>query len=63
MTEPTYRGYHIYYDPPPIPIRTMDWHYYHNDFDGAEDSGDNRCGSAASEEACRAEVDMLEDDE
>lgn len=50
----TYRQFTIYYDPPPIPIRTMDYHYYHDDYDG---EGDNRHGSAASIEACKAEID------
>ena len=59
----TYRNYTIYYDPPPIPLRTMDWHFVHRDFDGAEDAGDNRCGSAPSEQECRDEIDALEDDQ
>lgn len=63
----TYRGYHIYYDPPPIPVRTCDWHFVHDDYDGApndydEGPADHRCGSAASEQACREEIDALEDE-
>lgn len=34
-----------------------DWTYSHVDYDGAEDAFDNRCGYAASEAACRAEID------
>lgn len=68
MSGVTYRGYHIYFGPPPIPIRTMDWHFVHEDYDGApnnpgEGPADHRAGDAASEQACRDEIDMLEDDE
>lgn len=55
-------SYTITYDPPPIPIRTFDWQFVHDDFDGADDSTDNRCGAAASVEACIAEIRELEDD-
>ena len=58
-----YRGYHIYYDPPPIPIRTMDWHFAHDDFDGAPDSADHRAGSAASAKDCKHEIDEIEADD
>lgn len=36
------------------------WSFVHDDFDGAEDAGDHRCGYAATVEACRAEIDALE---
>lgn len=64
VTKPVtlYRGYHIYYDAPPIPVRTCDWHYVHDDYDGADDSTDNRHGHCASEQECRAEIDMALDD-
>lgn len=63
----TYRGYRITYDPKPIPDRRWDWDFVHEDYDGApnypgDGPGDHRCGNAASVEACRAEIDMLEDD-
>jgi len=58
-----YRGaWHIWFDPPPIPIRSMDWHFMHDDFDGADDSMDNRCGHAPTAEACRAAIDEIEDE-
>lgn len=41
----------IYYDPPPIPLRTMDWHYVHEGYDGAPDSHDIGSGHAESYEA------------
>lgn len=53
----TYRNWHIRYDPPPIPSRACDWQFAHNDFDGAPDAGDNRCGHAPSLEAAKAEID------
>jgi hypothetical protein len=56
----TYRGWHIEFNPPPIPSRNCDWQFWHDDFDGAEDSGDNRCGSAESLEAAKAEIDERE---
>lgn len=49
-----YRNFMIYYDPPPIPIRTCDWHAVHKDYDGPED---NRFFHAASEKAARKRVD------
>jgi hypothetical protein len=54
-----YRGYRIYFDPPPIPIRTCDWQYVHNEYDGPED---RRCGSARTEFDCMLEIDEIEDD-
>lgn len=58
----TYRGFIISYDPPPIPVRTMDYHFVHEQYDGAEDSHDHRCGGAASLGAAMAGIDeMLEE--
>ena len=54
-----YRNYTISYNPPPIPIRTMDWEFSHKDYDGPED---NRCGHAGSLDEAMAEIDYLEDD-
>jgi hypothetical protein len=47
----------IHYDPPPIPLRQFDWHYRHDDFDGAPDAGDDRYGHCASLEECKAAID------
>lgn len=52
-----YRGYIIQFDPPPIPIRSMDWHYVHENYDGPEDS---RHGHAASYQACKDEIDEID---
>lgn len=57
--EEGYRGWHIEYNPPPIPVRTCDWQFWHVDYDGPEDS---RCGFAPSLEAAKAEIDEREDD-
>lgn len=53
-----YRGYRITYDPPPIPVRTCDWHFVHEDYD----EGDRRHGSAASLNAAKNEIDLIEDE-
>ena len=53
----TYRGFHITYDPPPIPLRNSDWQYWHDDYDGADDANDDRHGSAKSLNDCRDEID------
>lgn len=58
----------IYFDPPPIPVRNMDWHFIHEDFDasweGEEDgySSNGLCGSAESVEACKREIAEIEED-
>ena len=35
----------------------VNYEYVHDDYDGAEDSHDNRCGYGESVEACKAEID------
>ena len=57
-----YRGFTIEYNPPPIPVRCCDWQFWHDDYDGAEDANDNRCGSAASLEDAKLEIDMILED-
>ncbi len=57
-----YGDWRIYYDPPPIPSRNCDWHYVHDDFDGAPDAGDNRYGSCATAAECRDEIDAYEEE-
>ena len=57
----TYRGYRIYpasYSPAP----EFDWEFLHEDYDGAPDGNDNRCGRGASAADCIAQIDDLEDD-
>ncbi len=55
-----YRGWQIQFDPPPIPIRSMDWHFVHLNYDGPEDS---RCGHAESFQACKDAIDEREDED
>lgn len=58
----------IYYDPPPIPTRSCDWHFYHDDYDGApihsesNDCPDKRSGDAASVEECLALIAEIEEE-
>lgn len=41
-------GWRFEYDPKPVPNTSHDWNWWHVDYDGAPDSTDNRCGTAAS---------------
>ena len=52
-----YRNYFIYYDASPIPLRTYDWVYEHEDYDGAPDSWDFRHGYASSQADAEREID------
>lgn len=49
-----YRRFNIYYDPPPIPIRIMDYHYAHDDYD----VDDDRYGNGPSIASCKLEIDQ-----
>ncbi len=42
-----YNGYKIAYETKPIPTIDHDWNFSHEDYDGAPDSGDTRCGTAS----------------
>lgn len=59
--EYVFGDWRIEYRPPPIPIRTMDWQFWHDDYDGAPDGNDLRCGVAASIEAAIAEIHNIEE--
>lgn len=58
----------ITYDPPPIPIRTMDWEFSHDDFDasweGEEDGyvSNGLGGRGSSVEDCKAQIADIEED-
>ena len=61
-----YKGYKIYYDPPPIPVRTHDWRFVHEDYDGGPEYSygnptDDRCGAGPTKEDCMRQIDELED--
>ena len=60
--EQRHGSYTIYYEPPPIPTRAFDWHSVHDDYDGAPDANDRRHGPAESPDACRYEIDILEEE-
>ena len=57
------KQYHIAYDPPPIPLRMHDWDWAAEDYDGAPDSGDCRCGTAESYLACVEQINELENED
>ena len=57
-----YRGYTIWFEPPPIPDRRNDWRFVHDNYDGAPDAFDPRCGTAESLEAAIVEIDMVEEE-
>ena len=64
--ENDYRGYRIYYDPKPVPLRIAgSWSYAHDGYDGAPDSGDHRWGWGGSVEDCKALIDerIMEEEE
>lgn len=48
-----YRGFRIYV----ANHCFVNYEYVHDDYDGAEDSHDNRHGHGESVEACKAEID------
>ena len=53
-----YPGWHVEYDPKPIPDRRHDYNYWHDDCDGVPD-GNHLCGTAESVEAAIAEIGEL----
>jgi len=57
-----YRGYKITYWAKPIPDRKYDYDFVHDDYDGAEDSNDNRCGSGESITDCARKIDEYWED-
>lgn len=57
-----YRGYTITFDPPPIPIRSMDWHWASENFDAEQESdgtwtSNGLAGHSASLEEAKADID------
>lgn len=56
----------IFYDPPPVPVRTMDYGFAHDDFDasweGEEDGyvSNGLAGRGASVEDCLAQIADIE---
>lgn len=54
-----YKDYQIVYRPKQIPTNDYDYDYGHDDYDGAPDAFDNRCGCCGSIEQCKKEIDLL----
>ena len=48
-----YKNYVITYNPKPVPCRQFDYDFVHEDFDGAPDSEDIRCGTGESVVDCK----------
>lgn len=54
-----YGPWHIELDRSSL-MPTNDWVWSHDDFDGADDANDSRCGRSGSLTACIADIDDLE---
>lgn len=52
-----YRGFVIWYDPPPIPPRDMDWHFISRNYDGAPDAPGGQYGHGDSAADCARQID------
>lgn len=59
MKQIKYHEFIITYWAKPIPDRAHDYDFVHEDFDGAEDSNDYRCGSGSSVDDCKQKIDEL----
>lgn len=55
-----YRGYRIFTGP--YPEHGFAYEFVHEEYDGAEDSDDNRAGHAPSLEVCHLLIDVIEDE-
>ena len=51
-----YRNCEIYYDPPPISDRSVDYRWVHEDYDGPPD---RRFGFGPTVKACKEEIDEI----
>ncbi len=58
----TFGKWTIYFDPPPIPPGIADWHFVHEDDDGAPDGYAGRSGFAGNLRDALTEIDILLDD-
>lgn len=54
------KGWHIKYDPPPIPLRECDYQFYHDDYDGT-DGGNGLCGTGRSVIDCLRQIVEIEE--
>jgi hypothetical protein len=58
-----YKEYKITYDRKPYPTSAFDFDFAHEDYDGAPDSHDVRCGNAGSIEEAKEAIDEIIEDE
>lgn len=56
-----HRGWRIYLNSEDLGIASFTYAFEHDDFDGAEDSNDTRCGHAATVDEAKTEIDEYED--
>ena len=56
-----YRGYSIYCDRDCTPLK-LDWNFVHDDYDGAPDANDFRCGREKTIEDCIITINEIEAD-
>lgn len=54
-----YKSYSIEYNPKPIGIRSCDWDFSIDGYDGAPDSGDIRMGTGGSIEDCLEQIEDI----
>lgn len=53
-------GWHIEKNPKPIPDRSHDYDFWHEDYDYADDTGSNGlAGTASSEEAAARQIQAI----
>ncbi|WP_380778103.1 Lar family restriction alleviation protein [Sphingomonas sp. R86520] len=62
VTQDRYKGWLLSFDHPPIPCRQFDWSATHPDYDGADDSNDDRGLQAATRDELVAAIDAWTDD-
>lgn len=54
-----HRGWRIYLSDLAV-VHGYEWDYVHDDYDGADDANDHRCGQAHTVEEAKAEIDHHE---
>lgn len=56
------KGWHIKYDPKPIPSRKFDFDFWHDDYDFCSESGGNGlCGHAESIDDARMQIQEIQE--
>ncbi len=57
----SYRNYEVKFDPAVVSY-FVEWSFCHEDYDGAPDANDDRCGFADTAAECFKIIDELEDE-